>query len=168
MEKLCEEILEELTGDSQRDASLALLVNSLKALNLAYEVHPEVDKTNHDLLYYWIENEAKSLLHSSIEEIAERQKAHLARQEALEAWLIHEIKKSKTKEAAAFLLIERKMRGMTEDQKKKIKSLLRKKIAKKGVAPKKVRVPKKIGKAKGVEALIALGYTVEQAEAMSK
>ena len=168
MENLARELLSELTDESKVSAEIEPLVASLKSLNIAYEVLPEVQGTNRDLLFYWIENEAKALVDCTIEEIVERQRAHVARQEALEEWLRHEIKKSKAKESTTYLLINKMMSGMTEDQKKKVKSLMRKKVAAKGAAPRKARIPKDRGKKKGITALINMGFDEETARAMAK
>ena len=168
MENLCKELLFELTDESKIDAEIEPLVTQLKALDFAYEVLPGIQATNRDLLFYWIENEAKALADCTIEEIIERQKKHIERQEALEAWLRHETVKAKAKESTTYLLINKMMTGMTEDQKKKIRSLMKKRVATKGAAPRKRKVPTKSGRTKGIQRMMGLGFTEEQARAMVK
>ena len=168
MESLCVELFNELLDASKEAAELEPLVNSIKALNLAYEVLPEVQNVDRDLLYYWIQDEAKSLMECSVEEIIERQSDHVKRQKVLEEWMRYEIVRSKTKESTTYLLINKMMIGMTEDQKQKVKSLMKKKVTRKGAAPKKAKIPAERGLKKGVAALMAMGYSKEAAESMSK
>lgn len=168
MENLCKELFVELLEASEQLEELQPLVATIKQLDLAYEILPTVQTVDRDLLYYWIQDEAKSLMECSVEEIVERQKRHVARQKALEEWMRYEIIRSKTRESTTYLLLNKMMAGMTEEQKKRVSSLMKKRVTRKGSAPKRAKIPAERGIKKGVRALMAMGYSQEEAEAMSK
>ena len=165
MEKYCRELMEELSSESHLDSELTPIISSLKALNQAYEILPEIQTIDRNLVYYWIQDEAKKLSGKSIEEIADIQEGHKKRQRALEELIAFETIRSKTKESTTYLLINKMMRGMTDDQKKKMDRHLKKRVKAQGKAP-KTRTPAATKTERAVLKLRELGYTDEQIKGM--
>ena len=170
MENLCDELIAELLQEQKIDEELAPVVSSLKALNLAYEVLPEVQNLNRELVYYWIHEEVQHVKEMTVEQIVERQERHLARQDALEKLIRHETTKSKTKESALYLLIEKRLEGKTEDEKRRVRSLIKKKIKAQGKPAKDTpaRARKTATKEDKAKArLKKMGFTDEQIASMT-